>query len=140
MHPNRESPSLEFMTTWSSPAGPESNRRRSQRVMLSVPVTLSGQTAEGPFSEDTQTLVINAHGALIGLKAKVSQGQTLRIRTPMHPEERDCKVIWVGPATAEKTQCGIEFAQPAPNFWPVNFPPADWSPVSAGALAESKKK
>jgi hypothetical protein len=128
------------MTTWSSPSGPETNRRRSQRVMLSVPVTVSGQTADGSFSEDTQTLVINAHGALIGLKAKVSQGQTLCIRTRMYPEEQDCHVIWVGPATGEKTQCGIEFTHPVPNFWPVSFPPADWSPASAGALAESKKK
>jgi len=138
--PDGESPSLEFMNTWSPPSGPEGNRRRSQRVMLSVPVTLSGQTADGPFSEDTQTLVINAHGALIGLKAKVSQGQTMRIRTRMYPEEQDCRVIWVGPTAEGKTQCGIEFAQPAPNFWQVNFPPTDWSPASAGAMAESNKK
>jgi hypothetical protein len=122
-----------------SPSGPEPNRRRSQRVMLSVPVAVSGQTPDGTFTEDTQTLVINAHGALISLKTKVSEGQTLRIRTRMHAEEEDCHVIWVGPAVGEKTQCGIEFAHPSPDFWHVNFPPADWSPASAGTMAESKK-
>jgi hypothetical protein len=128
------------MNTWSSPSGPDANRRRSQRVMLSVPVTLSGKTADGPFSEDTQTMVINAHGALVGLKAKVSEGQTLRIKTRISPEELECHVIWVGPAAEGKTQCGVEFTRPAPNFWRVSFPPADWSPSSGAVMAESEKK
>ena len=128
------------MNTWSSSPGPEAHRRRSQRVMLSVPVTLSGKSADGPFNEDTQTMVINAHGALVGLKTKVSKGQTLRIRTRMSPEDLDCNVIWIGPAAEGKTQCGIEFAQPAPNFWRITFPPADWSPAAVGVVAESKKK
>ena len=128
------------MNSWSFPSGPEPNRRRSQRVMLSVPVTLSGNNADGPFSEAAQTMVVSAHGALIGMKAKVSNGQLLRIRTHMSPEEQDCKVIWVGPAAEGKTQCGIEFVQPAPNFWRISFPPNDWSPASGGLVAESKKK
>jgi len=139
LHAAGESPSLEFMNTWSSPPGPEAHRRRSQRVMLSVPVTLSGKTTDGPFSEDTQTMVINAHGALVGMKTKVSKGQALRIRTRMAPEEQDCSVIWIGPAAEGKTQCGIEFARPAPTFWRISFPPLDWSPASAGVVVESKK-
>ena len=128
------------MNTWSSPSGPDANRRRSQRVMLSVPVTLSGKTADGTFTEDTQTTVVNAHGALVGLKTKVSKGQALRIKTRMAPEEQECHVIWIGPAVEGRTQCGIEFSGPAPKFWRVSFPPADWSPSSAPAMAESKKK
>jgi hypothetical protein len=127
------------MNTWSSPSGPESHRRRSQRVMLSVPVTLTGRTPEGPFSEDTQTLVINAHGALVCMKTKVAKGQKMRIRTRLSPDEQDCQVIWIGPSTEGKTQCGIEFAKPTPHFWRITFPPADWTPASAGVLAESKK-
>ena len=128
------------MNTWSSPSGPDANRRRSQRVMLSVPVTLSGKTSAGPFSEDTQTMVINAHGALVGLKTKVSKGQTLRIKAQMSPEEQECHVIWIGPTAEGKTQCGVEFTHPAPKFWRVSFPPADWSPASGAVMAEAKKK
>ncbi len=107
--------------------------------MLSVPVTLSGKTSDGAFSEDTQTMVINAHGALIGMKAKIPKGQTLRIRTRMSPEEQVCNVIWVGPAAEGKTQYGIEFAAAAPKFWCISFPPTDWTPASDGVLADSKK-
>jgi len=128
------------MNSWSSPSGPEPNRRRSQRVMLSVPVTLSGKNVDGPFTEAAQTMVVSAHGALISLKARVASGQLLRIRTHMSPEDQECKVIWVGPAAEGKTQCGIEFVQPAPNFWLISFPPTDWSPASGGLLAQSKTK
>ena len=103
-------------------------------------MTLSGKTAAGPFAEDTLTTVINAHGALLGLTAKVTKGQTLRLKTKTSPEEQECRVIWVGPASERKTQCGIEFLKPAPKFWGISFPPADWSPSSAPVMAGSKEQ
>jgi hypothetical protein len=108
--------------------------------MLSLPVSVSGKTSQGPFTEDTQTMVINAYGALVGLKAKVIKGQTVRIKSATHPDEQECSVIWIGPTAEGKTQCGIEFTKPVPKFWGVSFPPADWSASTAGALAESRKK
>ena len=47
-------------------------RRRSMRVLLSVPINVTGKTKENEdFSEDARTLVVNAHGALISLAVKV---------------------------------------------------------------------
>lgn len=108
--------------------------------MLSVPITLAGKTASGAFSEETLTTVINAHGALIGLTAKVTKGQIVSIKTKHSPEEQECRVIWIGPTAEGKAQCGIEFVKPAPNFWRVSFPPSDWSPSSAPVMAGSKVK
>jgi hypothetical protein len=125
-------------SNWTPSSGSD-DRRRSQRVMLSLPVTISGQTVQGPFTEQTHTMVVNAHGALVGLKANVAKGQILRIKSATFPEELECHVIWVGPAAEGKNQCGLEFTKPVPKFWGVTFPPADWSP-STGVLAESKKK
>jgi hypothetical protein len=116
------------MNTWST-SGPEANRRRSQRVILSVPVTISGETAQGPFSEQTQTLVINAHGALITLAAKISQGQLLKMHSVSHSEKQACRVVYVGPSVDGKTQLGVEFTQPAPDFWHIAFPPEGWTPL-----------
>jgi hypothetical protein len=56
------------------------------------------------------------------------------------PEEQECQVIWIGPTADGKTQCGIEFKKPNPKFWGVSFPPADWSPATAGVMADSEKK
>jgi hypothetical protein len=108
--------------------------------MLSLPVTVSGKTAQGQFSEDTQTVVISVYGALVGLKAKVIKGQTIRIKSVTFPDEQECQVIWIGPTAAGKTQCGLEFTKPAPKFWGVSFPPPEWSPSAAGTTAGAKKK
>jgi hypothetical protein len=120
---------LEFVGTWST-SGPDSNRRRSQRVILSVPVTISGQNPKGQFTEDTKTLVVNAHGALITLVAKVLQGQQLELKSVTNPEPQSCKVVYIGPTVQGQTQVGIEFTKPAPHFWHVAFPPENWTPVA----------
>ena len=50
-------------------------RRRSQRVLMQVPVKLRGSDAQGAsFEEETETLAINAHGALVLLQARVTSG------------------------------------------------------------------
>jgi hypothetical protein len=128
------------MSNWSPPSGPDANRRRSQRVMLSLPVTVSGKEPQGPFSENTQTTIVNAYGALVGLKAKLAKGQIVLLQSATSPDEQECQIIWVGPAAGGKIQYGLEFTKPALKFWGVTFPPPDWSPAAAGALAESRKK
>ena len=129
LRPCAGSPSLESVGTWST-SGQDANRRRSQRVILSVPVSVSGQSPKGPFSEETKTLVVNAHGALITLAAKVSQGQQLDLKSVSNPEKQSCKVVYIGPTVQGQTQVGIEFTQPAPHFWHVAFPPENWTPVA----------
>ncbi len=122
------------MNTWAT-SGPEANRRRSQRVILNVPITVSGDGTGGNFSEQTKTMVVNAHGALIMLAAKVTQGQTLDLKSPTNPESQSCKVVYIGPTVQGQTQVGVEFSKPAPHFWHVAFPPENWTP-SMGDVAE----
>jgi hypothetical protein len=102
------------------------NDRRSQRVALRVPVMLMGHNADGSlFSEQAVTLVVNAHGALIALGAKVAAGQTVTIVNLTSGEERDCRVVRNGPPHDGKIEVAIEFAVPSPLFWKIAFPP-DW--------------
>ena len=133
------SPSLGVVNTWSTP-GPD-NRRRSQRVILSVPVSVSGDGPKGKFTEETKTLVVNAHGALITLAAKVSQGQQMELKSASNPEMQSCKVVYIGPAVQGQTQVGVEFTKPAPHFWHVAFPPENWTPVAdEGGTAKAPTK
>jgi hypothetical protein len=125
------------MNTWASGSGPETSRRRSRRVLLHVPVTVSSEDPKNEFSEQTSTLVVNAHGALITLQTKAVQNQKLFISTSAS-EKRPCRVVHVGPTLQGSTQYGIEFAEPAPNFWHITFPPEDWA--GSVDLAEPKKK
>ncbi|MGA7922220.1 MAG: hypothetical protein WCA38_21345, partial [Candidatus Acidiferrales bacterium] len=50
----------------------DKGRRRSMRVLLNVPVAVKGKTATNQnFDEETRTLVVNAHGALISVAAQL---------------------------------------------------------------------
>ena len=105
----------------------DSGRRRSMRVLLSVPIAASGKDKDGKdFSEDTRTLVVNAHGALISLAAKVSPGQKITVSNRSTNKQLECKVVHLGNASAGKIQTGIEFMSPCGGFWQIDFPPDDW--------------
>jgi len=82
--------------------------------------------------EQTHTVVVNAHGALIRLELKVREGQTIILQNPETAEEQTCRVIRVKSGTLAdgKVEVGIEFLRPAPKFWRVAFPPEDWTPRS----------
>jgi hypothetical protein len=103
------------------------NRRRSQRVMLSVPIVVAGLDAGGSaFREEARTLIVNAHGALINLTQRVALGQTLVLKNQTTEEEQGCRVVFLGDPHEGGTHVGVEFDRAAPHFWPVNFLPDDW--------------
>jgi len=104
------------------------NKRRSQRVIISVPVSVSGKKADGTeFQEDAVTLVVNAHGALIALASRVKEAQSLYLTSRGSSTPQECRVVYVGHSDGGKTQVAIEFLQAAPDFWHISFPPDDWS-------------
>lgn len=108
--------------------GPDSSRRRSQRVILTMRVTVrtEGGPKETAFEEETHTLVVNVHGALIALSGKVVKGQKLRLTNRRTQEEQMCRVASVAPTPGGKPQVGVEFLKPSPDFWRISFPPEDW--------------
>src|SRR5260370_20108350 len=54
------------------------NRRRSQRVLMTIPVRVSGQISVGlPFEEEPHTRAISAHGALILVSPQVHREHRL---------------------------------------------------------------
>lgn len=112
-----------------NPGGPEASRRRSQRVILSLAVTVRTEDApqDKSFEEETHTLIVNAHGALIALAHKVVKGQKLRLTNRATKQEQACRVASVGPNSGGKGQFGVEFLVPSPDFWHISFPPEDWA-------------
>jgi hypothetical protein len=104
-------------------------RRRSQRVLMQVPVRLRGSDAHGKsFEESSQTLAISAHGALVLLEARLTSGSKVHLRHERTREEQECHVVFLGPVRGGKGEIGLEFLEPRPSFWRVAFPPEDWSP------------
>ncbi len=104
-------------------------RRRSQRVLMQVGIVVCGaDTMNRKFEEETETLSINAHGALILLGAKVAGGTKVVVKHKRTNEEQECSVVFQGSMRGGKTEIGIEFSTPRPTFWRVAFPPEDWTP------------
>jgi len=103
------------------------NRRRSERVMLQMRVTVIAEDVQRkPRQEEARTLVVNAHGGLLKLKMGVHVGQPMRLVNPQNRVEQNCRVVRVEDTSPEFFSVAFEFDQPNPKFWPVVFPPSDW--------------
>jgi hypothetical protein len=102
-------------------------QRRSERIILDVPLVVRGVAADNKiFEEVTSTLIVNAHGALLMLGMKVAVGQSVILMNPKNWDDCEGKVAYVGAPYAGLARVGIEFTRPAPDFWSVSSPPADW--------------
>ncbi len=116
-------------------------KRRSQRVLVQVGIRLRGKDAQGKdFEESTQTLAINAHGALVLLTARVISGAVIHMRHNKTEEEQECHVAYLGPVRGGKAEIGLEFTTPRPTFWRVAFPPEDWTAKSPEARTISTQR
>ena len=103
-------------------------RRRSHRVYISMPVLVRGKHAGQTFEEETQTISVSAHGGLLRVAAKLLRGQTVSIVNAKTAEELPCTVTSLGQKENGKTEVGVEFTEPSPLFWRIAFPPEDWDP------------
>jgi hypothetical protein len=96
----------------------EFERRRAERITLSVPVFVYGRGERNePFHEETNSLVVNSHGALLILSSKVNFGQELWLMNPLTRHEQACRVVRFGKKTRKRTEVAIAFTEPAPAFW-----------------------
>jgi hypothetical protein len=116
------------------------NRRRSERVMLKIPVCLSITSSEGiVMEENTYTEVVNAHGGLLSLEMEISAGQHFLLTNSKMGITRECSVVRAQESPARRGRVvAFQFATPSPDFWPVVFPPKDWQALEPqGATLES---
>ncbi len=104
------------------------SQRRSQRIVERVPVLVCGFLGyKLPFEEETETLVINAHGALVLLATRVIADQELVLKHQQTHEDQRCIVAYLGPEQGGKIQVGLKFTHPNPNFRLIASPPEDWN-------------
>ena len=108
---------------------------------MQVSVRIRGNDAQGKtFDETTDTLAINAHGALILMNARVTSGSLVRLYHNRTEEEQECHVVFLGPVRAGKAEIGLEFSAARPAFWRVAFPPEDWTPRHPEARTVSSNR
>ncbi len=101
--------------------------RRSSRVFMRIVVEVTGKNLDGrKFRENSETIVVNAHGGLLYLTQPVENSAMLVLTNPFTQEEQECRVVFLGDAGEKGQRVGVEFLSPAPRFWGVEFAPPDW--------------
>ena len=109
-------------------ADQERNRRRSERVMLRMKVVVSAEDEQRKqVQEEAETQVVNAHGGLLKMKLHLHDGQSFLLKNPRSGAEETCRVVRTEDRGLDFYHMAFEFARPAPTFWPIVFPPADWA-------------
>ena len=104
------------------------DRRRSVRVNIAMPVVVRGKKGTQKFEEEAQTVAVSAHGCMLRLTNQVSRGQEISLVNKKTAEELPCTVTFWGQRDGGKTEVGVEFAEPSPLFWRIAFPPEDLDP------------
>ncbi|HKM67600.1 MAG TPA: PilZ domain-containing protein [Candidatus Acidoferrum sp.] len=108
------------------------NRRRSERVVLRVPVSLSAVVPDGKrVSIQAHSQVVNAHGGLLDVGMELVRGQEIRLNNIKTETSVAGRILRVEKSEEGRFLVAFEFESPAPGFWPVSFPPADWSLAEA---------
>lgn len=109
--------------------GSLADKRRSQRILLRIQIKVTAKFADGmSIAEDTTTLEVNAHGALIALAMKVRTDQKIVVRNYGTAKEQECQVVNIRESLGGKNEVGISFPAAMARFWNVDFPPPDWAP------------
>jgi hypothetical protein len=101
-------------------------QRRSERLLLDIPLVVRGRSGSSQFREETFSLVASAHGALVMLEQRVTLGEKVVLMNPQNWDECEGTVAYVGPPYAGLARVGIEFCRPSPAFWGVSSPPPSW--------------
>jgi protein TonB len=102
---------------------------RPQPVALEIPVTVNGaRTVEGshkrePFSENTKTVLVFSHGAVIRLASSLATGQLIFLTNEKTKKEIVCQVIKSKNYRSVTGYVELEFTEPAIGFWGMRFPP-----------------
>lgn len=111
---------------------PSQDRRRSERVVLRMTVMVIAEDEERKqIQERAETQVVNAHGGLLRLRQHLHVGQSFLLNNPRNSMDMTCRVVRIEEDGMDFYKVAFEFDRPAPNFWPVVFPPADWAASQA---------
>lgn len=109
---------------------------RTQPVALEIPVTVNGaRTVEGsdkrePFSENTKTVLVFVHGAVIRLASSLAPGQLIFLTNDKTKKEVVCQVVKSKNYRSVTGYVELEFTEPALGFWGMRFPSDRLTPAA----------
>jgi hypothetical protein len=106
-------------------------RRRSQRVIIRMPVTLEITMSGQKIVVAAHTIAVNIHGAMVLCPRPLDAETNLDIIHGSTGERASGRVTRPPRESAEGYLTPIEFSKPLPSFWQISFPSADWKPADS---------
>jgi hypothetical protein len=103
-------------------------RRRSQRVMLRIPVVLRTIVAGKTVTTNAATVSVNDHGAMLTCTRTFASDTTVELQNDRTGEKMNCRVTRTPIENTDGYLIPVEFAESSPAFWRISFPPRDWKP------------
>lgn len=98
-------------------------RRRTQRVTLTVSLVVTGQGEDGnKFSIRAKTNTVSQHGAQIETEHPLVVGQILLLINENSARKVEARVASIQRKRDGKTYIGLEFLSGEINFWNMTFP------------------
>src|SRR6201995_3309513 len=105
-------------------------RRRTVRVMLSIPLKVHGISTEGDtFAVETKSHTISLHGASLELEYPVQLGDVLMVENTRTNEQTEARVATIKKTREGKVHVGLEFTSKDVNFWHMVFPAPGAKPM-----------
>lgn len=108
---------------------PGDERRRSQRVMIRIPVTLEIMVSGKKVTVRATTASVNDHGAMLLCAKNLPTDALLELINDRTEQKRICRVARAPVENPEGYLLPVEFAEPSPGFWHISFPPPGWKGV-----------
>jgi hypothetical protein len=105
---------------------PGEERRRSQRVIIRVPVTLVVTENGQSVRISAHTVAVNIHGAMVVCPRTLDSDTRLEVVNDRTDQKIDSRVTRTPRDSAEGYLIPLEFTSPSPNFWQITFPPTNW--------------
>jgi hypothetical protein len=104
-------------------------RRRSQRVIIRVPVVLDLRKFGQATKVDAHTVSVNSHGAMVLCARPFDINTQFEVLNSRTGERIEARVTRAPRGSAEGYLIPIEFIKPSVSFWQISFPSADWKPL-----------
>lgn len=116
-------------------------RRRTQRVSLTVPLSVHGHNEDGQkFCIHVRSNAVSQHGAQMETEHPFVVGQSVIIVNESNARKVDARIASILRRRDGKTHVGVEFLSSEINFWNMTFPMPGAKPLrrAIGNVARSK--
>jgi hypothetical protein len=97
-------------------------RRSSRRAFDAIMRAYGRRPTEQPFYEETRTINVGIHGALLLMAMPVEDGQKLLLINEVTQELQICRIVYTRSRNMERVEVAVEFPAPHGKFW--RCPPA----------------